>query len=359
MDRLVPPETWFSHRVAAVLGTGIALPGPAVATERLLDQAGLEGRQRSLAKTVADRLGIRTRHVGRSWSARIDALCEGADNPTLAARAVGAALNDAGLQVSDLGYLIGHTATPAQPLPGNITFVADRLGYRGPHVELRQACTGFANALMIAMGLLSAPNARPVAIVGSETGSVFLDLTALADEAGQIVNLVQMGDGAGAIVLGPPAPGADRLSAAWFGTIGLDRSPGLQMRNGGSAAPGNNSRGPLGFEHDFSAVLRGGAELFEAGIAAAISQGLALGDVDWIIPHQASGKVGTLLARHLGQPEERFFVNADRLGNTGSAAIWIALAELRARGLPRGTRTLALGAEATKYMFGGFVHESA
>lgn len=254
MDRLVPPETWFSHRVAAVLGTGIALPGPAVATERLLDQAGLEGRQRSLAKTVADRLGIRTRHVGRSWSARIDALCEGADNPTLAARAVGAALNDAGLQVSDLGYLIGHTATPAQPLPGNITFVADRLGYRGPHVELRQACTGFANALMIAMGLLSAPNARPVAIVGSETGSVFLDLTALADEAGQIVNLVQMGDGAGAIVLGPPAPGADRLSAAWFGTIGLDRSPGLQMRNGGSAAPGNNSRGPLGFEHDFSAV---------------------------------------------------------------------------------------------------------
>ena len=168
-----------------------------------------------------------------------------------------------------------------------------------------------------------------------------------------------MGDGAGAIVLGPPAPGADRLSAAWFGSIGLDRSPGLQMRNGGSAAPGNNSRGPLGFEHDFSAVLRGGAELFEAGIAAAMSQGLALGDVDWIIPHQASGKVGTLLARHLGQPEERFFVNADRLGNTGSAAIWIALAELRARGLPRGTRTLALGAEATKYMFGGFVHESA
>lgn len=81
--------------------------------------------------------------------------------------------------------------------------------------------------------------------------------------------------------------------------------------------------------------------------------------MDWIIPHQASGKVGTLLARHLGQPEERFFVNADRLGNTGSAAIWIALAELRARGLPRGTRTLALGAEATKYMFGGFVHESA
>ncbi|MEP9402513.1 3-oxoacyl-ACP synthase III family protein [Sphingomonas silueang] len=359
MDRLVPPGAWFSHEEASVLGTGMALPGPAVATEHLLDEAGLDGRERSLAKAVAERLGIRTRHVGRCWSARLDALREGADNPTLAARAVGAALDEAGLKVGDLGYLIGHTATPAQPLPGNITLVADRLGYRGPHVELRQACTGFANALMIAMGLLSAPNARPVAIVGSETGSVFLDLATLADEAGQIVNLVQMGDGAGAIILGPPVPDADRLSAAWFGAIGLDRSPGLQMRKGGSAAPGSNSQGPLGFEHDFSAVLRGGAELFEAGIAAAESRGLALGEADWIIPHQASGKVGTLLARHLGQPEERFFVNADRIGNTGSAAIWIALAELRARGLPRGTRTLALGAEATKYMFGGFVHESA
>jgi 3-oxoacyl-[acyl-carrier-protein] synthase-3 len=57
-------------------------------------------------------------------------------------------------------------------------------------------------------------------------------------------------------------------------------------------------------------------------------------------------------------PEARFFVNADRVGNTGSAAIWTALAELRARRPASGTLTLALGAEATKYMFGGFVYEA-
>jgi 3-oxoacyl-[acyl-carrier-protein] synthase-3 len=55
----------------------------------------------------------------------------------------------------------------------------------------------------------------------------------------------------------------------------------------------------------------------------------------------------------LGIELERLFVNAETLGNTGSAAIWLALAELRKRLRP-GASVLALGAEATKYMFGGF-----
>jgi len=62
-----------------------------------------------------------------------------------------------------------------------------------------------------------------------------------------------------------------------------------------------------------------------------------------------------LLAPFLGIDESRVFVNADSLGNTGSAAIWLALAELRSR-LDPDSRVLALGAEATKYMFGGFLY---
>ena len=60
-----------------------------------------------------------------------------------------------------------------------------------------------------------------------------------------------------------------------------------------------------------------------------------------------------LLGPFLGIEPTRVFVNAGRLGNTGSAAIWLALAELRSS-LEPGASVLALGAEATKYMFGGF-----
>ena len=57
-------------------------------------------------------------------------------------------------------------------------------------------------------------------------------------------------------------------------------------------------------------------------------------------------------------PGDRVFVTADRLGNLGSAAIWVSLDLLRRSGqLLPGQRVLVLGAEGTKYMFGGFVYQ--
>ena len=48
---------------------------------------------------------------------------------------------------------------------------------------------------------------------------------------------------------------------------------------------------------------------------------------------------------------------ASVLGNLGSAAIWVTLDRLRRSGrLAVGDRVLVLGAEASKYMFGGFLY---
>lgn len=351
-----PP--WLSQGAVAVLGSGSALPGPPVTTEALIDavEARFGGLRRRAVLALAQRMGIATRHVCRGWLASGEGPEPGRSNPELAAQAARAALGQAGIEARDIGYLIGHTATPAQPLPANIALVADQLGYGGPHLELRQACTGFANALMIAFGLLASPSARPVVIVGSETGSVFLDPVRTLSDSGQLVNLVQMGDGAGAVVLAPAAAGTNRLSAAWFGAVGLHKSPGLQMRSGGSNRPCGGD-GPLEFDHDYTAIADTGRHLFEAGVAAARSQGIDLAQMNHIIPHQVSGRIGDQIADHFAMPRERFFVHADRVGNTGSAAIWLALDALRNRGIGPGERVLALGAEATKHMHGGFVYE--
>lgn len=342
-------RTWLSRGRVAVLGTGHALPDQAVSTDQLLDRiaARFDLPRRREALALALRMGINTRHVCRDFTAATEAARPGQANPDLAAAAIARALSEGNLAIDDIGYLIGHTATPVQPLPGNIAFVADRLNYRGPHLELRQACTGFANALMIAFGLLAAPEARPVAIVGSETGSLFFDPGRVAEDSGQLVNMVQMGDGAGAIILGSATSTGDSIAAAWFGALGLGRASGLQMRSAGGRE----------FDHDFAAILSSGALLFDAGRDAAAAHGVALDAVDTIIPHQVSGRIGAHSATHFGLPVERFFVNADRLGNTGSAAIWLALAELREARPASGTRALILGAEATKYMHGGFVYE--
>lgn len=338
---------WQSRGQLAVLGTGVALPGRAVSTDELVTLledrfAFPAGRE---ARAIGKRMGISTRHISRAFRERHESALACCSNAELSAIAVNHALDDAGLSIAEIGYLIGHTTTPVQPLPANITFVADHLGYAGPHVELRQACTGFANALMIAFGLSAGGLDAPIAIVGSETGSLFFDPARAAADRGQCVNLIQMGDAAAAIIVAPNANGGSKISGAWFGATGLGRPPGLQMHTGRHE-----------FEHDYARIAASGPALFAAGIAAAASQGITIDSIDTIVPHQVSGSIRTQIASHLGVDRERVFGNADRVGNTGSAAIWLALAELRAGALAGGTRVLALGAEATKYMHGGFLY---
>jgi 3-oxoacyl-[acyl-carrier-protein] synthase-3 len=219
-------------------------------------------------------------------------------------------------------------------------------------MELRQACTGLANALVIAQGLLSAPGTRAVAIVGSETGSVYFDPARAEEDASQLVNLVMMGDGASAIVVGRDDLESGAYLSNNFGHIGLDRRSGFTLAAGGSDQP-YIERGAVEFDHDFVAVRDNGPELFFHGAAIARALGIGVEAVNYVIPHQANGRMAELLGPFLGIEPGRVFVNADRLGNTGSAAVWLALAELRPL-LEPGATVLALGAEATKYMFGGF-----
>jgi len=355
-----PVQSWRDPRALKVLGMGTALPGPPVSTAELLERVekrfSVAVARRGTA--FADRLKIVTRHICRDFVARHEVPRPGHANPDLAATALRAALADAHLGVGDLAYLIGHTTSPARLVPPNIALVADRVGFTGPYMELRQACTGFANALVIAQGLVSVPGVRAVAIIGSETGSVYFDPQRAGEDTGQLVNLVQMGDGAAAIVLGPDdsEPGA-RISHNFFGQIGLGRAPGFTLAAGGSDMP-FVAGGALEFAHDCAAVRTSGPELFDRGAAVAGSLGIAVDTVDHVIPHQANGHMAELLGPYLRIEPRRVFVNADHLGNTGSAAIWLALAELRA-GLQPGARVLALGAEATKYMFGGFSYVHA
>jgi 3-oxoacyl-[acyl-carrier-protein] synthase III len=357
MTSLFSPPFWSDRAPILVRGTGVALPGEPISSEELLTAVerrfGLSLHRCGMA--IAHRLGIRTRHLCRDMRTRSEAPRKGHRNPELAAAAVQSALGEAGLAAHDLSYLIGHTATPARLMPPNIGQVAELLDYAGPFVEFRQACTGFANALVFAQGLLRA-GAGPIAIAGSETGSVFFDPVRAAEDAGQLVNMVQMGDGAAAIILAhDDGRAAPRLSHVFYGQMGRGRAPGMAVADGGSDSP-SCSIGFPEFRHDFAAIHRSGLELLLHCAAAAERAGS--GPADYVLPHQANGRMEAILAGPLGVAPERIVVTADRLGNTGSAAIWLALAQLRAT-LKTGQTVLALGAEATDFMFGGFRYHHA
>ena len=347
-----------AHRRLKLLGSGCALPGAPVTTAALLDRVdarfGVPARR--IGTRLARTLGIDTRHLVRELAMRHESPRPGQRNPELAATAVTAALAQAGVESADLGYLLAHTATPARLLPPNVSEVAGILGLSAPYAEFRQACTGFANAVQFAAGLLAAPSARPVAIVGSETGSVHFDPLSVRDDPAQWVNLVQMGDGAGAVVLAPDNDNdGAQIETLFFGHVGLGRTPAFALDAGGSDRPGGFDM--VTFRHDYKSVEDQGAALFDAGLAAVRAAGITLDSVDYVLPHQANGRMAEWLAPRLGIDPARIVGNAARVGNLGSAAIWVALDQLRrANNLRPGARVLVLGAEATHYLYGGFVY---
>ncbi len=354
----------MAHRMIraplGVLGTGVAVPGSPVSNQDMVRFMALgAGRHRSrFVGKIADELGVYQRFLSRDRIATRELPRAGDTNPELSARAVADALKQAGLAIEEIDLLIGHTTSPHTLLPPNVSWVADHLGYGGHYLELRQACTGFANALMIASSMLTSRAADRVCVVGSETGSVLFDVDEARSDRGQLVNAAQMGDGAGAVVLTRHVEGGGAyLSNVFFDTLGLGKTSAFSLVTGGSSRPAHatDRPGTNFFVNDYNLARSNGPDLFRAGFAALQSVGLDEPQVARYLTHQANGRMGEVLSPLLGIPEKKFHNCAADFGNTGSASTWIGLHSVRDQHRLRPGEVLGvLGAEATKFMYGGF-----
>lgn len=347
------------HTRLAVLGTGSVLPGAPISTVALLAKAGrhLPEGAPALALRIAKRLNIAQRHMVRSFDEALEVARPYDSAPKLGSRAITLAVEQAQLNLSQIRILMGHTTTPHTLLPANIAWVAEELGFSGAHLELRQACTGFAGALVVSAGL-AASGVTPVAIVGSETGSVFFDPRFAAFDKTQLINLVQMGDGAGAIAVGLNAKSdGPRIELAFYGSLRGYPPPGIALRQGGSGQPSSKETRTAHFVHDFQAVKTHGLDLLREGLCIAREAGVEPGGIHWWIVHPANGRMAEIAADVLNVPPSRIICEASTLGNLGSAAIWVAFDRLRRSGkLAAGDRVMVLGAEASRYMYGGFLY---
>jgi 3-oxoacyl-[acyl-carrier-protein] synthase-3 len=83
--------------------------------------------------------------------------------------------------------------------------------------------------------------------------------------------------------------------------------------------------------------------------------GLDPAEVDVVIPHLSSeyfidGTVARLAAVGLELPRERWFTNLTRVGNVGTASIWIALEEaIRTGGIRPGQTVLLVVPESSRF----------
>ena len=292
---------------ARIVGTGSYLPA-AVKTN-----ADLEQIVDTSEEWIVQRTGIKTRHLLTDREIPSDMGVEAAKR----------AIEQAGVDASGIDLLLVATNFSDMICPGSAPFIAEGLGLKGiPFFDLKAGCTGFVYGAAVANSLVSAGLSKRVLLIGLEALSRVTDWT---DRR----TCVLFGDGAGAAILEPADEGQGILGMALFGDA--DKTLLLHLPAGGTRRP-SSAVTVADREHflrmEGAGVYRSAAPMMEkASLEALAKAGLELEDVDWIIPHQANKRIINALIRRLEFDEERVIVNLDRVANTSTASIPIALDE--------------------------------
>jgi 3-oxoacyl-[acyl-carrier-protein] synthase-3 len=288
---------------SVVRGIGAALP------RRIMKNADFEGMVETSDEWIAQRTGIRQRHIA-------------ADDETTASlgeAAARAALDNAGLTPADIDLIVLATSTPNNTFPATAVEIQNRLGMRhGFAFDMQAVCSGFVYAVTTADLYIRGGLAKRVLVIGSETFSRILDWN---DRS----TCVLFGDGAGALVL---EAGEGNGAIADRGVLAASlRSDGVHKDklfvDGGPSTTGTvghlRMEGREVFKHAVGMIT----DVIEATFSQA---GITADDLDWFVPHQANKRIIDASAKKLGIAEPKVVVTVDQHGNTSAASVPLALA---------------------------------
>jgi 3-oxoacyl-[acyl-carrier-protein] synthase-3 len=295
-------------RSAYIAGTGSYLP------ERVLTNHDLEQMVDTSDEWIRTRTGISERHIARDDEVTSD----------MAAEAARRALAGANVDAADVDLIIVATCTPDTIFPNTACAVQEKIG--AGHTlcfDLSAACSGFLYGLEAARGMLGSGLYQTALVIGAEKMSCITDWE---DRS----TCVLFGDGAGAVVL--RACNADRRGIIAT-SMGSDGSLGDLLK-----IPGGGSRVPTGEQSvadRLHYVKMGGNQVFkhavlcmsEAGQTVLTKAGLEIGDVDWVVPHQANMRIIKAIADRADVPKDKLCTNLDRVGNVSAASVPLALDE--------------------------------
>ena len=296
---------------AVPVGCGHYLP------ERVVPNAEFEATLDTTDEWIRARTGIERRHFAADDQKTSD----------LAIEAARAALNDAGLQGSDIDAIVLATATPDQTFPSTATRVQHAIGAGGFAFDMQAVCAGFIYALANADAMIKAGQAKRIMVIGAETFSRILDWT----DRG---TCVLFGDGAGALIL--EAREGDGTSAD-AGILSTDLHSDGQFNHllyvdGGVSSTGTTGvvrmQGPEVFKHAVG-------KLSAAGNTAMEKAGVSPDDVSYVVPHQANLRIISAVANKMSLPIDRIVVTVQDHGNTSAASIPMAMSVARADGRDR------------------------
>ncbi len=326
---------------ARIAGTGMAVP------DRVVTNKDLTEMMDTTEEWIEQRTGIKERR----W------VEDGQKPSDLAREATLAALEQAGLQVSDIDCILLATLSSEYDFPGTSFFLHEAIDAGNtPCIDLRAQCSGFLYAVQMADALIVSGHYRRVLVVGCEVHSTGLDKTT----SGRDVTVI-FGDGSGAIVMEAIEAGDAKDGP---GVLGIrlhaegKNAKRLWLEAPACAVPGRITHemldegkqypqmdGRYVFKH---AVTRMPEVLHETLNAT----GTALEDVDLFLFHQANLRINEFVGQKLEIPESKMLNNIQRLGNCSAAALPILLAEATRSGQLEAGKLVSLTAFGSGFTWG-------
>jgi 3-oxoacyl-[acyl-carrier-protein] synthase-3 len=288
-----------------ITGWGKSVP------EKVVTNADLEKTVETTDEWIVSRTGIRERHIAG----------EGETTCTLSVKAARAALDKAGLIAADVDLILVATSSPDYLLPPVSSMIQHQLGAHCGAFTLVVGCTGFVYGLVTAQQYIASGAYKTIVLIGAEVASTFVDWT-------DRDTCVLFGDGAGAVVM----QASQEPTGVLAFELGSDGAGAEHLKiNLGMANPPSQA----GLDNREHYIRMNGREVFKFAtrtLARSVTEvigrsGLAAGDIDLLIPHQANVRIIEVAAKQLGLPMEKVFVNIAKYGNTSAASIPIALCE--------------------------------
>lgn len=293
-----------------IMGTGRYVP------ERVVTNEELSRFLDTNDDWIKQRVGVRQRHISTHETA--------AD---MGAKAALAALENSGVAVEEIDLILAASVSGESISPSVSCMIQHLLGLSCMAMDINAACSAFDFLLETAAGFFATGRAKKILVIGTERLSRLLDWS---DRSTAVI----FGDGAGAVVL---EAGENYLDAVFDvkggnDVIDIPQPVGISpfYERGQEKKPFIHMAGQETFKFAVTAICRDCTELLRRN-------GLSFEEIAYIVPHQANQRIIDFASTRLKVPQEKFYVNIQRYGNTSSASIPIALDELnRAGKLKRG-----------------------